>query len=610
MLKHKRLLSILAFALLLIGIVLAVGAAGALPMSLADTPGPLPNDCQGVTEEGEPPPVCCAFGYVYYDGVPVDGVQVTIQGPAGSFNTTTSTGPAATDAYYRVSLSASPLSVSPGDTITVTATYSDSTASTVYQVVASGQQVDVVIPTADGSQPPIGTINYIHPNPARQGSDTVAFAGSGVDGDEDGASIAAWEWVSNLDGVLSTQEDFQLAASSLSAGTHSISFRVQDDEGNWSGAVVRTLEVETADTPTPTPTPTPCGPTNVSGIIASDTTWDRTCGPYIVTGNVFVNSGVRLTIAPGVTVKFDSQKVLTVQGTLVASGTAASLITFTSNSASPAKGDWNYIHFTDSSVDATFDGSGNYVSGSVIQYAIIEYAGSESGMGALHIEASSPYIDHNTIRNNRQGGIYAYNSVGLRITNNSVTGNGLASTAGREGAIFVYRSDTTIIRGNTVSDNIHTGIQIYDGTTTISDNTITGNTANMYTDGIGSGGISANWGTHTISNNIVTGNTGYDYGGGIGFYGNGVISNNIIANNTVSRSGGGIYNEGATISNNIIANNTTSEVGGGIWTRSGTVSNNTITGNTAHSRGGGIIFFGGDLISGNTITNNSTFAAH
>jgi hypothetical protein len=244
MLKHKRLFLVLAFTLLLIGIVLAVGAAGALPMSLADTPGPLPNDCQGVTEEGEPPPVCCAFGYVYYDGVPVDGAQVTIQGPAGSFNTTTSTGPAATDAYYRVSLSASPLSVSPGDTITVTATYSDSTASTVYQVVTKGQQVDVVIPMAGGSQPPIGTINYIHPNPATQGTDTVAFAGSGVDGDEDGASIAAWEWVSNLDGVLSVQEDFLRAASSLSAGTHTVSFRVQDDEGNWSGAVVRTLEVE------------------------------------------------------------------------------------------------------------------------------------------------------------------------------------------------------------------------------------------------------------------------------------------------------------------------------------------------------------------------------
>jgi hypothetical protein len=186
-------------------VVIVVNVSNALPAFPADTPGPLPNDCQDVTGVDEDPPVCCAFGYVYYDGVPVTGAQVTIQGPGGSLPTTTSTGAASTDPYYRASLSASPPGVTPGDTITVTATYSGSTASAVYQAAAGGQQVDVVIQTA-GSQPPIGTINYIHPNPARPGVDTVAFAGSGADAD--GGSIAAWEWTSSLDGSLSTQEDF------------------------------------------------------------------------------------------------------------------------------------------------------------------------------------------------------------------------------------------------------------------------------------------------------------------------------------------------------------------------------------------------------------------
>lgn len=147
MFTSKQLLSILAFALLMIGIVLMTSAASALPASLADTPGPLPNDCQEVTVDGEDPPACCAFGYVYFDGVPVNGAQVTIEGPTGSFSTTTSTGPASTDAYYRVNLSAPPLTVAPGDIITVTATYSDSSASTIYQVVGGGQQVDVVFYT-------------------------------------------------------------------------------------------------------------------------------------------------------------------------------------------------------------------------------------------------------------------------------------------------------------------------------------------------------------------------------------------------------------------------------------------------------------------------------
>ncbi|MDP2936785.1 MAG: hypothetical protein Q8O86_09880, partial [Dehalococcoidia bacterium] len=166
---------------------------------------------------------------------------------------------------------------------------------------------------------------------------------------------------------------------------------------------------------------------SVSGVISTDTTWSpTTCDPYIVTASVVVPSGVTLTIEAGTTVKFDSLKGLLVQGTLVARGTASNAITFTSNQATPAKGDWGNIHFMDSSTDATFDGSGNYAGGSIVQYAIIEYAGYVgvgTAIGALTIEASSPYIDHNTIRNNRASGIYASASGALRVTNNTITGN-------------------------------------------------------------------------------------------------------------------------------------------------------------------------------------------
>ncbi len=88
MFKHNRLLSILAFALLLIGTVLMVSAAGALSAFLADTPGPLPNDCQEVTEPGEDPPLCCAFGYVYYDGGTGSGGNVSNEGWGASYSAT------------------------------------------------------------------------------------------------------------------------------------------------------------------------------------------------------------------------------------------------------------------------------------------------------------------------------------------------------------------------------------------------------------------------------------------------------------------------------------------------------------------------------------------
>lgn len=83
--------------------------------------------------------------------------------------------------------------------------------------------------------------------------------------------------------------------------------------------------------------------TDVGGPIISDTTWTLTNSPYIVIANVEVWEGVTLTIEPGVTVKFDSEKKLQVNGELIAQGTAGNLITFTSNQASPAPDDWGNI---------------------------------------------------------------------------------------------------------------------------------------------------------------------------------------------------------------------------------------------------------------------------
>ena len=99
-----------------------------------------------------------------------------------------------------------------------------------------------------GSSPPEASISFIwypsYPNPAVQGQDTIYFNGSGHDTDEGGAYIAAYDWASSIDGQLSTQEDFTAQASELSVGTHTVTFKVQDDEGEWSQEVTRTLTVE------------------------------------------------------------------------------------------------------------------------------------------------------------------------------------------------------------------------------------------------------------------------------------------------------------------------------------------------------------------------------
>jgi flagellar hook assembly protein FlgD len=123
--------------------------------------------------------------------------------------------------------------------------------------------------------------------------------------------------------------------------------------------------------------------TNVSGYITSSTTWTTANSPYIVVGDLRVNNDVTLTIDPGVTVKFDGNYTFKVQGTLDAEGTSQDPITFTSNQATPATGDWNKLHFY------------NCDSATILTYATVEYSSS-----GILIENAAPTITDNTLSNN------------------------------------------------------------------------------------------------------------------------------------------------------------------------------------------------------------------
>jgi len=158
MFEHNRLLSALAFALLLMGAVLVASAAGAFPLSTTDTPEPLPNDCQEVTKPGENPPACCAFGYVYYDGVPVAGASVHIESPYGALDTTTTSGGASSHPYYSTDLSSAPLLVSPGDVIVVTVSYSDMVSARTWTVQNDGQHVDLGLVAGYQASRPISAL--------------------------------------------------------------------------------------------------------------------------------------------------------------------------------------------------------------------------------------------------------------------------------------------------------------------------------------------------------------------------------------------------------------------------------------------------------------------
>lgn len=90
---------------------------------------------------------------------------------------------------------------------------------------SSNRQVFVDTP------PPEARIVFLGPDPAQPPDDLIHFEG---DSEAFGSNVAAWEWRSNLDGFLSDQEDFDLSSYELTVGTHTITFQVRHDSGNYS----------------------------------------------------------------------------------------------------------------------------------------------------------------------------------------------------------------------------------------------------------------------------------------------------------------------------------------------------------------------------------------
>jgi len=151
--------------------------------------------------------------------------------------------------------------------------------------------------------------------------------------------------------------------------------------------------------------------TDVGGPITTSRTWTLAGSPYIVNSSILIGGDATLTIQPGVEVRFNAGLGITVgsqqfgPGTLKAQGTAGAKIHFHSNVQPQKSGAWARIHFTDFAVDADFDAAGSYLSGSIIQHAIVEYAGA-GNVAAVTIERSRPYLSFCDIRHNTNRGIF------------------------------------------------------------------------------------------------------------------------------------------------------------------------------------------------------------
>jgi len=98
----------------------------------------------------------------------------------------------------------------------------------------------IVISGCALNQAPTAYIDSIVPGEATQG-EVVTFTGHGTDSD---GTVVAYRWTSSIDGEIGTSASF--TTSSLSVGSHTVSFRAQDNNGAWSENVTATVTVTEA----------------------------------------------------------------------------------------------------------------------------------------------------------------------------------------------------------------------------------------------------------------------------------------------------------------------------------------------------------------------------
>ena len=142
-----------------------------------------------------------------------------------------------------------------------------------------------------------------------------------------------------------------------------------------------------------------------SGHIDTDTLWDNTSEPYEITGTLYVDAGVVLTIGAGVDVTASGTKSFYVEGTLDVNGTGADPVAFTGSGLRLTVQNAGVAHVvhasTDGSVKFTEGGSGSLdavdVAGKLTIEDTPDVTVEGGGLGVVDLSLASPTIRNNTI---------------------------------------------------------------------------------------------------------------------------------------------------------------------------------------------------------------------
>jgi hypothetical protein len=230
--------------------------------------------------------------------------------------------------------------------------------------------------------------------------------------------------------------------------------------------------------------------------------------------------------------------------------------------------------------------------------------GGASNFSAIEVDNGTANLTDLTFTNfstnNSGGGVY--NDATATLTNCTFTNN----IAGEEGGGLDNEGFMTVTSCTFTNNSANYGGGLYnDATMTMSNSAISDNSLT----GVGGGAGFGNEGTATLTDCTITGNTGSatgDVGGGVLNFYVLAMTDCTISGNSVAGNGGGFDDEGtlSTITNSTIGPNTAAN-GGGVYSDGvTTISYSTITGNTATSAGGGVARLG--LGSGSVSINNST----
>jgi len=168
-------------------------------------------------------------------------------------------------------------------------------------------------------------------------------------------------------------------------------------------------------------------------VITTDTVWQ---GEIHVSGVISVKRGATLTIRPGTVVKFkridrDKNKVgdgeIMVEGRLVAKGTSANRILFTSAEENPKVNDWSYVQFISSDPDNIIEYCQfEYAyAGMMIHYANVKISDTLFHMNrrGMHFTSTDMPVDHCSFVDNEIGVYFVRFEGKVRFTNNEIANN-------------------------------------------------------------------------------------------------------------------------------------------------------------------------------------------